>query len=195
MAHWALGVRRAGRVGAGGSTDVGYVTASDSLGRDPWAEALGSSAFRSTANPLEPQRAPGLGGLKEKDLSSIDKFDGTMVRYADWADRMLAKLRRQCPGIADVLKWAEEQTEQITQDIEKSHAEFGIDLVDASGVLADLLMAKTTPALYDKRKNAGDGRGLEFWRVLKRDFGMASADAQLAKLQLYMRPVKATMAT
>ena len=43
-------------------------------------------------------------------------------------------------------------------------------------------------ASSDKRRNAGTGRGLEFWRLLKRDFGLASVDAQLAKLQLYMEP-------
>ena len=75
------------------------------------------------------------------------------------------------------------------------HPEFGFDLNEVSNCLSDILMAKTTSAFYDKRKNAGEGRGLEFWRVLRRDFGMASADAQHAKLHLYMRPAKATMAT
>ena len=56
----------------------------------------------------------------------------------------------------------------------------------------DILLAKTTSALYDKRKNVGDGRGLEFWRVLKRDYGMDSTDAQYAKMQMYMRPVRCT---
>jgi hypothetical protein len=49
-------------------------------------------------------------------------------------------------------------------------------------------MERTGPRLFDKRRNAGQGRGLEFWRVLKRDFGTESTDAQMAKLQMYIRP-------
>eukprot|EP00974_Lingulodinium_polyedra_P111814 10814854-Lingulodinium_polyedra.AAC.1 len=49
-------------------------------------------------------------------------------------------------------------------------------------------MERTGSGLFDKRRNAGKGRGLELWRTLKRDFGTSSPDAQLAKLQMYMKP-------
>jgi hypothetical protein len=52
----------------------------------------------------------------------------------------------------------------------------------------DILLERTGSQLYDKRRNAGAGMGFEFWRILKRDFGTSSTDAQLAKLQLYTKP-------
>ena len=78
-----LGKIKAPPPGVGGSTDVGHAIASGGVGRDPWAEALGGSAFGPTAKPPKPQQAPGLGGLKEKDFPCIDKLDGTVVRHAD----------------------------------------------------------------------------------------------------------------
>ena len=47
----------------------------------------------------------------------------------------------------------------------------------------DVLMERIGPKIFDKRRNAGPGRGLEVWRILKYDFGTSSPDAQLAKLQ------------
>ena len=136
-------------LGAGGS------------GRDPWSEALAGSSFRLSGPSLDAQRGAGakpslgLGALKEKDFSSVDKFDGQLGKYADWSDRMLAKLRRQCPSMAEILKWAENQTEPITEDVEKQHSEFGVDLVDASSVLADILMVKTAPHVDEGREGGG----------------------------------------
>eukprot|EP00974_Lingulodinium_polyedra_P082619 8000880-Lingulodinium_polyedra.AAC.1 len=49
-------------------------------------------------------------------------------------------------------------------------------------------MERTGSGLFDKRRDAGKGRGMECWRILKRDFGTSSADAQLAKLQMHMKP-------
>ena len=37
-------------------------------------------------------------GLRSKDFAHIDKFDGTFSQYADWVERMEAKLRRIHPA-------------------------------------------------------------------------------------------------
>jgi hypothetical protein len=49
-------------------------------------------------------------------------------------------------------------------------------------------MERTGQRLFDKRRNAGAGRGFDFWRILKRDFGTSSVGAQLAKLQMHTKP-------
>ncbi len=67
----------------------------------------------------------------------------------------------------------------------------GLNLTGLSNVLCAILMERTGSPLFDKRRNGGTGRGLEFWRILKHDFGMKSTDAQLAKLQMFIKPCPA----
>ena len=62
----------------------------------------------------------------------------------------------------------------------------GLNVPKLSRALFDVLMERTGPKMYNKRHNARLGRGFEYWRLLKRDFGTSSADAQLAKLQMFM---------
>jgi hypothetical protein len=90
----------------------------------------------------------------------------------------------------EILAWAERQEEPISLTTEQSAAEPSIDVVGISGAVFDVLMERTGPRLYDKRRNCGNGRGLEFWRVLKRDFGTESANACKAKLQMYLWPAR-----
>ena len=162
-------------------------------GPDPWAARPGSDPWTGPRTVASPRtRAPDLELLREKDFSSIDKLDGTMGRFADWSDRMAAKMRRAHPRLDAALTWAEAQTEPITAEIERAVSDAEFNAEGASAAVFDILLAKTTSALYDKRKNVGDGRGLEFWRVLKRDYGMDSTDAQYAKMQMYMRPARCT---
>lgn len=61
-----------------------------------------------------------------------------------------------------------------------------------SASLFGVLMERTAPRLYDKRKNASTGRGVEFRRLPERDYGVSSADAQLARFQMHMKLVKCT---
>jgi hypothetical protein len=91
-----------------------------------------------------------------------------------------------------VLLWAERQAEPITRDKESGASNSEVDVPSLSGAIYDVLLERTGPRLFDKRRNAGVGRGLEYWRVLKRDFGLESADAQLAKLSMYFKPAKCT---
>ena len=128
--------------------------------------------------------------FREKDFSGIDKFDGTMTKYADWSDRVGAKLRKAHPAIPRLLAWAEEHIGPVTLAKEEAMTSTDFNVVAASTEIFDILLAKTTRDLYEKRKVAGDGRGLEFWRVMRRDFGMESVDAQHAKLQLFMKPAR-----
>jgi hypothetical protein len=76
------------------------------------------------------------------------------------------------------------------QQTEVANSEPGTTVPQLSNLLYDILMERTGPRLFDKRRNAGTGRGLEFWRILKRDFGMESSDAQLAKMQMYINPAR-----
>ena len=119
-------------------------------------------------------------------------FDGELVRFADFMDRMTAKLSKAHPRVEEVLEWAERQTEPILRSHEDAASIPSVDVPSFSGALYDVLLERTGPRLMDKRRNAGSGRGLEYWRVLKRDFGMESADAQLAKWTMYVKPARCT---
>ena len=171
---------------------------------DPWANAAAAAASATapgtapttattswgTASPLA---APGLQAymgdpLKSKDFAGVQAFDGDLSRFPDWVDRMTAKLGRAHPRLLAALTWAEAQSDPITEAVEQRMNEPGVDVVNLSLAVFDILMERTGPRLFDKRRNAGPGRGLEFWRILKRDFGTSSVDAQLAKLQAYTKP-------
>jgi hypothetical protein len=162
---------------------------------DPWANAS-----------LPPQAAGGFGGgpgqaqfpatgpdaIKSKDFSHIDVFNGDLSRFADWIDRMGSKLSRAHPSLAGMLTWAEKHPDQITLADEQNAtaAAPSLDVVSFSGAVYDVLMERTGAKMFDKRRNAGAGRGFEFWRILKRDFGMASSEAHAARLAMYMQPAK-----
>ena len=137
------------------------------------------------------------GQLKSKDFAQINVFDGDLNKFPDWADRMAAKLYRAHPRMPALLSWAESQPNPIDQDAEKAlqlsetwvaYPEVNLNVIEFSRATFDILMERTGSRLYDKRRNAGQGRGLEYWRILKRDYGTMSTNAQLAKLQLYMKP-------
>ena len=160
-------------------------------GTDPWEARPASDPWAGPRAAAAPWTgALGRDLLREKDFSSIDKFDGTMSRFADWSDRMAAKMRRAHPRLDAALTWAEAQTEPITAEVERAASDQEFNVEGASAAMFDILLAKTTGALYDKRKNVGDGRGFELWRVMKRDYGMDSTDAQYAKMQMFMQPAR-----
>jgi hypothetical protein len=180
----------------------GLAGPSGGIASDPWANFVppGTTSaqptqFTPTGTRAQPSQYQGYAvrggeGLKSKDFAHIVAFDGDLVKFPDWADRMAAKLGRAHPRLASILTWAEGRSEAITEAVEENMSEPDIDLIEISRGIFDILMERTGPRLFDKRRNAGQGRGLEFWRVLKRDFGTESTDAQLAKLQLYVKPGK-----
>ena len=158
---------------------------------DPWQAFLsGSSGPPETGGGGGGGGARSDVGLKEKDFNSIDKFDGNMDKFPDWSDRISSKLRRAHSTMGELLKWAEQQPDKITVEVEENMSTSDLHVPTASTAIFDILLSKTTSVLFDKRKNAGEGRGLEFWRVLKQDYGMDSTDAQHARLQLFMRPAR-----
>jgi hypothetical protein len=161
---------------------------------DPWARAAQAPPLGGVGGPGAAQQFFTGGGdwIKSKDFAQIGTFDGDLNRFADWADRMSAKMNRAHPRLAAMLIWAERQPDQITMEIELNSAEQGLDVVGISGAVYDVLMERTGARLFDKRRNAGAGRGLEFWRILKRDYGMESNNAQMAKLSMYFKPAKCT---
>ncbi len=180
----------------------GLAGPSGGIASDPWANFVppGTTSaqptqFTPTGTRAQPSQYQGYAvrggeGLKSKDFAHIVAFDGDLVKFPDWADRMAAKLGRAHPRLASILTWAEGRSEAITEAVEESMSEPDIDLIEISRGIFDILMERTGPRLFDKRRNAGQGRGLELWRALKRDFGTESTDAQLAKLQLYVKPGK-----
>jgi len=46
-------------------------------------------------------------GIKSKDFAHIEKPDGSLSQFPDWADRMAAKFRRAHPRLGPMLAWAE----------------------------------------------------------------------------------------
>ena len=132
---------------------------------DPWAVA--AAAARSG------QGADGsLGGpppwstnievfLRPKDFAHIVAFDGDLNRFPDWADRMMAKLVRAHPKVASILDWTEKQVTVITEQVEQAASDTSPNVTFISNAVYDILMERTGPRLFDKRRNAGTGRGLE----------------------------------
>lgn len=167
---------------------------------DPNATA-GQTAAPDPSRTADPWLNPGevrhetrgesLGGcLKSKDFTQIERYDGNFGTFPNWADRMESKLRRAHPRLGAMLRWAEGQTVPITEAMEDAADEPGLNTRNLSEGMYDILLERTGAQLYDKRRNAGAGRGFEFWRILKRDFGTSSTDAQLAKLQMYTEPTR-----
>jgi hypothetical protein len=163
---------------------------------DPWwNRTLGQSAPRGQPPHREgawPSHRDGAyqhyDQLRSKDFSHIVAFNGDILKFPDWSDRMAAKFYRTHPKMTGVLKWAEEQTATISEQIEKDCSEADVDLAAISVGMYDIITDRTGPNLYDKRRNAGGGRGLEFWRTLRRDYGLESKNATAARLGLYMKP-------
>lgn len=162
---------------------------------DPWANAsLPPQAAGVFGGGLGQPQFPmtGSDAIKSKDFSHITVFNGDLSGFADWIDRMGSKLSRAHPSLAGMLTWAEKHPDQITLVDEQNAAAAApsLDVVSFSGAVYDVLMERTGPKIFDKRRNAGAGRGFEFWRILKRDFGMASSEAHAARLAMYMQPAK-----
>lgn len=114
------------------------------------------------------------------EFTSAALFAGDLYRFADRAGQVPAKVARIHPVCCSLLQWAEAQPDPITEYIERGATGFGVDMSHVSTAFFDLLLERTGPRLNDERKNAGFGRVLEFWRLLKRDCGTSSADAQMA---------------
>jgi hypothetical protein len=168
---------------------------------DPWLipsqapqPAAQTSFARSSQSPPPAYTPATFGGdqLKSKDFMHIPQFNGDLAKFPDWSDRMQGKLNRTHEKMGAILKWAEERETMITEQVEMDHSEIDVDLKAFSLGIFDILMERTGDKLFDKRRNAGQGRGLEFWRLLRRDFGMESNEAQAAKLTLYMKPCRCT---
>lgn len=168
---------------------------------DPWAASAAARAAECGTGPSMaappslgvpgPRSVYGGDGLS-KDFSDIAVFDGDLASFPDWSDRIVAKLSRAHLNFPTALAWAEQQADPITEEVEVRMSAQGVSLVELSLGLFDVLMERTGQRIYDKRRNAGKGRGPECWRILKRDFGASSVDAQLAKLQAYMKPGRCT---
>ncbi len=47
--------------------------------------------------------------------------------------------------------------------VELTSGQPGLNLLQISNLIYEILMGRTGPCLFDKRLNAGTGRGLEFW--------------------------------
>jgi len=173
---------------------------------DPWAgQQAGQQAGQAAApTPAAPgpqwhQAPPGMGPPpptreperpKPKDFLGVNPFNGAIEGFPDWADRMVAKFGNFPGDYSQLLEWSERQTDPITIQVEQG---LSPSTEEASRRIYDILTERTGPQVFDKRRNAGLGRGLEFWRVLKRDFGTYSLEAQAAKLQNFMYPSRVDM--
>lgn len=105
--------------------------------------------------------------LKSKDFAAVERFNGDLDVVLDWADRMVSNIMRTHHDMIDMLKWAEPQLTHITQVSESNYLAGGA--TSFSLKLYDVLTDRTGLGVRDKRRNAGLGRGLELWRVPKRD--------------------------
>ena len=139
---------------------------------DPWAQAAAAAAA-AAASPAQPgggsqvqyaawpsMAAACLTGsaFRTKDFMHITPFDGELARFPDWVDRVTAKLSKAHPRVEEVLLWAERQAEPITRDKESGASNSEVDVPSLSGAIYDVLLERTGPRLFDKRRNAGVGR-------------------------------------
>ena len=152
---------------------------------DPWWSAATSGVARDARASGRDSTDP---TLRSKDFLGVDRFNGDISAFPDWSDRMAAKFFRAHASVGRLLEWAEGQTNPITAADEANVSDSNMDVSRLSAEVYDILTEKTGPGLFAKRRNAGTSRGLEFLRVLRRDYGTCSADAQLAKLEGYVHP-------
>ena len=103
----------------------------------------------------------------KKDLSLSNKLD----QYRDWRDRALGFLTRDRPDVKKLLRWAEEQEEEIDEEAEKKGADIHLfegaaGITEVTNTLYDGIKHTVDNSLLQKGRDAGEGRGLEFWRKL-----------------------------
>jgi len=136
----------------------GLAGPSGGIASDPWANFVppGTTSaqptqFTPTGTRAQPSQYQGYAvrggeGLKSKDFAHIVAFDGDLVKFPDWADRMAGKLGRAHLRLASILTWAEGRSEAITEAVEESMSEPDIDLIEISRGIFDILMErKPTP--------------------------------------------------
>ena len=82
--------------------------------------------------------------------------------------------------VRKMLAWASEQTETITEQMEASWCPFGPQI---SQVVSGGLLRVTSDSLRARRgRAAGKGRGLEYWRLIVREYKSKSVFAKRARI-------------
>ncbi len=78
--------------------------------------------------------------IKIKDFAQIIPFNGDLKSFADWLDRVQAKMAKARPKRMATLEWAEEQTAPITADMKRAVSETEVDVDFMSNAIYDVLM-------------------------------------------------------
>ena len=163
---------------------------------DPWQSAAAATAHLASPGTMP----PGLGAPKplridHRDWNQQKPLDTNADpgSYLTWTDRAKSHLSKDSPDVADALKWAETQSDDITSIVAENLSSFGWTLngYHSNFVLCQALKLLLTDSLCT-RGHLCEGNGLELWRRLHCEWQGASAQVNAAKLTQYMHPKRCT---
>lgn len=126
-------------------------------------------------------------------------FDGSDETYPDWKGRVKSYLRSDTRAfIGELLSWAEKQVEPIASEnyptLELEYPalrEYSAAQVDAA--IYDALNLTIKAAVNRaKGKVAGEGKGLEYWRILFVDRESDGAEVRWNKRERFAYPKEAS---
>ena len=129
----------------------------------------------------------------------VTTFTGNDADYPDWKDRTRSYLKGDGRSfVGDLLTWAETRTDPVGP---MQYATLEVDIP----ALRDYSAQQVDGAVYDalkltiktslnrtKGKVAGEGHGLEYWRLLFRDHEGDGAEVRAYKRERFSYPKEAT---
>ena len=165
----------------------------------PTVAAAPMTAVAPTTSEL--RGPPGLGTsgawkIDVKEASNITKLGVDPVkRYPTWKSKLvdLVTDTGARKGVRELLEWAEAQEEPITEQREAmaQRGALEVPVVELSRLVHKGISTTIDDVIYNSwQKTAGEGRGLEFWRILKREYAFRSAKVNAAIMKAWMDPVK-----
>ena len=124
------------------------------------------------------------GDAVEKLLKRTDGFDGN--NFQEWKFRLETSLRATVPEAADLVKWAENESETLDGDsVVLTHHDREID-----NLVYYFLTAACKGEAFDIVRNVPDTCGAEAWRKLCKRFGAKTRGRKVVLLRKCVNPAK-----
>ena len=129
-----------------------------------------------------------------KGVTKLDLItEADVIKYKMWCARSVDILTEGRQGMWDILKWAERATDRITEETEYQYASSTMDIQSVTRVLYMAIKVLISDATVSRfADTAGQGRGLELWRILYRECVNKSAPVVAKMIGGIMNPVRCT---
>ena len=127
-----------------------------------------------------------LDSRRARDMPKLD-LDGSLEGFDRWAFLATDYLSAGRQDIRQLLQWAGEQTDVITEEKEDQYVSgtlrYSGGVAQASAAIYTGLVHVTSDSVFNRKgKVAGTGRGLEFWRLVWRERKSKSHHAREARI-------------